>query len=604
MAILDLAVPVDRPNTVYAAGSTGLFRTDDAGRSWRKLLSVERTECEPDEACVREPVYRSVAVAPYDAQHIIVAREGKRGIMVSKNGGTSWKPAQLVNGASDRALTIHELVFSPVTRGLVYALEYDRHSLLISKDGGLTWRIRALSEARRPLGLAIPKSGGDVEPTYVVTDGSGLFRVSESIERFGPPVGRVVDADCANMTCVTTDPAGGLLLSLNHGRRWKMTSCRYPHAEPVHDGPRAVKIGEGRPLELYTGYQDNRWLARWRISSGNLAHAELLRAFSLPQDLPPDAFTSVHDIEIKRESPHSLLVGVEETRSREEPALVALPLIGEYHVRGYASLVYHVFVFVGFIVVGFLVFRNAWRGRTVRWETALLSSSLLLLIPALQYERVSSASTWPLPWTLPAFALLFGVLLLVLIRRYETLFVRPRRLAHELIAGIHAPILVLDSSYRILAVNKAAEYVFGYKEFELEGAAVDAVFARIQERELCQCDLDDYARESKSFDSVCRSRDGEQFRCVLSFSFLGAARGQKLGYIVSLTFNPDFQRIQNRFGFTKREMDVLRVLLQGMRYREIAERLCISIPTVKSHVHHIYEKSEAKNRFHLIRLVK
>lgn len=45
-----------------------------------------------------------------------------------------------------------------------------------------------------------------------------------------------------------------------------------------------------------------------------------------------------------------------------------------------------------------------------------------------------------------------------------------------------------------------------------------------------------------------------------------------------------------------REKDVLHWLSQGFRYQEIADKLFISIETVRTHVRNIYEKLHARNR--------
>jgi DNA-binding NarL/FixJ family response regulator len=47
---------------------------------------------------------------------------------------------------------------------------------------------------------------------------------------------------------------------------------------------------------------------------------------------------------------------------------------------------------------------------------------------------------------------------------------------------------------------------------------------------------------------------------------------------------------------TPREEEVLALLVQGYRYREIAERLFVSIDTVRTHVRHVYEKMHVRSR--------
>lgn len=56
----------------------------------------------------------------------------------------------------------------------------------------------------------------------------------------------------------------------------------------------------------------------------------------------------------------------------------------------------------------------------------------------------------------------------------------------------------------------------------------------------------------------------------------------------------------DRYVFTKREKQVLLLLLHGESYNSICEKLFISLPTVKSHVYSIYKKTNMKNRISLL----
>ena len=47
---------------------------------------------------------------------------------------------------------------------------------------------------------------------------------------------------------------------------------------------------------------------------------------------------------------------------------------------------------------------------------------------------------------------------------------------------------------------------------------------------------------------------------------------------------------------TPREMEVLRLIADGLTNRQIAERICLSIFTVKNHVHNILEKLDVERR--------
>ncbi len=47
---------------------------------------------------------------------------------------------------------------------------------------------------------------------------------------------------------------------------------------------------------------------------------------------------------------------------------------------------------------------------------------------------------------------------------------------------------------------------------------------------------------------------------------------------------------------SNRENSILQLLSKGLLYKEIAEKLSISVSTVRQHIHHIYEKLHVQNR--------
>ncbi len=53
---------------------------------------------------------------------------------------------------------------------------------------------------------------------------------------------------------------------------------------------------------------------------------------------------------------------------------------------------------------------------------------------------------------------------------------------------------------------------------------------------------------------------------------------------------------------TKREREVLVLVYQGHRYTEIADKLCVSLPTVKTHIHRCYQKLGISHRGELYSL--
>lgn len=63
----------------------------------------------------------------------------------------------------------------------------------------------------------------------------------------------------------------------------------------------------------------------------------------------------------------------------------------------------------------------------------------------------------------------------------------------------------------------------------------------------------------------------------------------------------NMNHIRSEYKLTRRETDVLRRLLNGLKNQEIADDLEISEQTVKDHLSNIYMKTGVENRFALIR---
>ncbi|MBX3254279.1 MAG: response regulator transcription factor [Chitinophagaceae bacterium] len=54
------------------------------------------------------------------------------------------------------------------------------------------------------------------------------------------------------------------------------------------------------------------------------------------------------------------------------------------------------------------------------------------------------------------------------------------------------------------------------------------------------------------------------------------------------------------FGISKREDEMLKYLAEGMTYQEVADRMFISLSTLKSHIYNTYEKLQVSNKVEAI----
>ena len=66
----------------------------------------------------------------------------------------------------------------------------------------------------------------------------------------------------------------------------------------------------------------------------------------------------------------------------------------------------------------------------------------------------------------------------------------------------------------------------------------------------------------------------------------------------------DFAKNVERYGLTHREVDVLSLISQGLKNEEIAEKLFVSLSTIKTHTKNIFVKLDVRNRIEAARKTK
>ncbi len=83
---------------------------------------------------------------------------------------------------------------------------------------------------------------------------------------------------------------------------------------------------------------------------------------------------------------------------------------------------------------------------------------------------------------------------------------------------------------------------------------------------------------------------------ALLFTALGIWAGRRLsGGAVAKTFRRN-QKALDYLGISSRELQVLELLGKGHSNQEIADRIFVSVNTVKTHLTHLYEKLEVNRR--------
>ncbi len=86
---------------------------------------------------------------------------------------------------------------------------------------------------------------------------------------------------------------------------------------------------------------------------------------------------------------------------------------------------------------------------------------------------------------------------------------------------------------------------------------------------------------------------------AIAFLVIGLYVGNRLTNKKNVVVRGDFERDDNAIsslGLSKREMEVLDQIAQGYSNQEIADRLFVSLNTVKTHVNNLYVKLDVNKR--------
>jgi DNA-binding NarL/FixJ family response regulator len=149
----------------------------------------------------------------------------------------------------------------------------------------------------------------------------------------------------------------------------------------------------------------------------------------------------------------------------------------------------------------------------------------------------------------------------------------------------------------------------GIDLFDLRGIAAEwpdvalvALGLKEQRQDVIQCGRAGYAgyvARHATIDTVCES---------LSEIVEGrlACPPEISGGLLRALFRKDARTTElgSDLGLTRRESEVLELLGRGLSNKEIGAELCLSVATVKHHVHHVLEKLKLPRRAQAMRLVR
>jgi DNA-binding NarL/FixJ family response regulator len=114
-----------------------------------------------------------------------------------------------------------------------------------------------------------------------------------------------------------------------------------------------------------------------------------------------------------------------------------------------------------------------------------------------------------------------------------------------------------------------------------------------------------YEDNDNVFDSLCAGATGYLLKnsppskitdAIIDLYHGGSPMSSVIARKVIQALRPSAEPSKDMEKLTNREREMLDLLAKGYRYKEIADQLSISFETVRTHIHHIYEKLHVQSR--------
>jgi photosystem II stability/assembly factor-like uncharacterized protein len=335
--------PAD-PNTVFVAGmghpygpndERGVFRTTDGGRTWQKVLFVDRNtgaaqvEIDPTNPAVVFAAMWSHREGPWENGSFT----GKTsGIYKSTDGGTTWN--KLTVGLPDSAEGLGRIAFAiaPSNSRRIYALVPARQARGVyrSDDGGATWQ-RVSTDPRLDVDIRVHSKNADVvfaagTASYKSEDGGRTWTAFKGAPG-GDDYQRIwIDPVHPDVMLFTADQ--GATITTNGGQTWS-SWYNQPTAQLYH-----VTTDRQFPYWIYGGQQESGAIGiASRGNGGQISFRDWMGVgadeygYVAPDPLNPDIIFGGRIVRFDKKTGQSQNVAPEALRSGNYRILRTMPLL-------------------------------------------------------------------------------------------------------------------------------------------------------------------------------------------------------------------------------------------------------------------------------------
>lgn len=187
--------------------------------------------------------------------------------------------------------------------------------------------------------------------------------------------------------------------------------------------------------------------------------------------------------------------------------------------------------------------------------------------------------------------------------RFHFLILTPSYVHRDILKNIDESVILMDIDYNLVTINQTAKDIL-LVDNQPSGLHASKI---IREYDYLKNEVENLKQRNES-DFACRLNfirtDGTVIYMDAKVKLIRDKFHDFIGNLLIAKSVKELIQMREYFKFSQREVEVVQLVLSGTKNSEIAEKLHISIRTVKTHLFHIFNKTGIDNKIQLIMLLK
>ncbi|MFH0977458.1 MAG: LuxR C-terminal-related transcriptional regulator [Spirochaetota bacterium] len=276
-------------------------------------------------------------------------------------------------------------------------------------------------------------------------------------------------------------------------------------------------------------------------------------------------------------------------------------------IRVDACFVSVLYTFSFFVILFFamLLLINRYRKITFlreKKQALVLFSSIGLLFIILLVDFISSRFFPDIDFGISAhYIFIWPIGIGIAIVKYGFLTYSTKLFADDVFENIEESVLVLDCNKKIIIANSNAKKMISENITGSELSKYILEYNEINEK------IDNLLKgQINYFKENITSKKDDKSKLIIQarFSVIKDKYNDRIGVLIIGQELKGLKEFATEYKISGREWEVIRSVTTGLSNREIAEKLDITETTIKSHIMHIYDKLDIKNKVELINILK